>query len=253
MSYACRYTKTCRSYCTVFIGLFPAILWVGKTGQKRKPGCEKVHRLYHSSFRSSTYVLLSLFVTDSYVYIDQLCLGISILVATPGRLLDHLKHTSSFVYTNLRWIVFDEADRFCLQSSTENLALFLFLHCFIFYNRILELGFGKEIEEILDILGSRPHTSESKDGEFVRQNLLLSATLNEKVNHLANISLDNPVMIGLDDTKIKTSNKQVTLLDNAIETLQNSGKASTNAEYKLPAQLNQRYVKGRKRRHKFHA
>ncbi|KAI3805702.1 hypothetical protein L1987_28314 [Smallanthus sonchifolius] len=147
--------------------------------------------------------------------------GISILVATPGRLLDHLKHTSSFVHKNLRWIIFDEADR------------------------ILELGFGKEIEEILDILGSRAYMSESKDAEFVRQNLLLSATLNEKVNHLANISLDNPVMIGLDDTKIQPSNKQVTLLDNAIETLENSGKASItpNAEYKLPAQLNQRYVK----------
>jgi len=43
--------------------------------------------------------------SDSY-------LGISILIATPGRLLDHLKNTSSFVYTNLRWIIFDEADRY---------------------------------------------------------------------------------------------------------------------------------------------
>ncbi|KAJ0772276.1 putative RNA helicase [Helianthus annuus] len=147
--------------------------------------------------------------------------GISILIATPGRLLDHLKHTSSFVYKNLRWIIFDEADR------------------------ILELGFGKEIEEILDILGSRPHVSESKDAAFVRQNLLLSATLNEKVNRLANMSLDNPVMIGLDDTKTQPSNKQVKLLDDAIEMLENSVKASItpDAEYKLPAQLNQRYVK----------
>lgn len=38
--------------------------------------------------------------------------GISILVATPGRLLDHLKNTSSFLHTNLRWIIFDEADRY---------------------------------------------------------------------------------------------------------------------------------------------
>ncbi|KAD4180519.1 hypothetical protein E3N88_29110 [Mikania micrantha] len=144
--------------------------------------------------------------------------GISILVATPGRLLDHLKHTSSFVFKNLRWIIFDEADR------------------------ILELGFGKEIEEILDILGSRPLLSESKDAEFVRQNLLLSATLNEKVNHLANISLDNPVMIGLDDSKMQPSSKQGALFDNAIET---SAKLSvtSNAEYQFPAQLNQRYVK----------
>lgn len=41
----------------------------------------------------------------------HLLLGISILIATPGRLLDHLQHTASFVYSNLRWIVFDEADR----------------------------------------------------------------------------------------------------------------------------------------------
>lgn len=147
--------------------------------------------------------------------------GISILVATPGRLLDHLKHTSSFVHKNLRWTIFDEADR------------------------ILELGFGKEIEEILDILGSRPNMSERKDTEFARQNLLLSATLNEKVNHLAHIGLDNPVMIGLDDNKIQQPNKQVTLFDNAIEKLENSGKVTitSNGEYKLPAQLNQRYVK----------
>lgn len=35
------------------------------------------------------------------------------------------------------------------------------------------------------------------------QNLLLSTTLNEKVNHLAKLSLENPVMIGLDDKKIQ--------------------------------------------------
>ncbi|KAG4381603.1 hypothetical protein AAZX31_15G171900 [Glycine max] len=57
--------------------------------------------------------------------------GISILIATPGSLLDHLKNTTSFLYSNLRWIIFDEADR------------------------ILKLGFGKNIEEILDLLGSR--------------------------------------------------------------------------------------------------
>ena len=33
--------------------------------------------------------------------------------------------------------------------------------------------------------------------------MLLSNTLNEKVNHLAKLSLENPVMIGLDDKKIQ--------------------------------------------------
>lgn len=48
-------------------------------------------------------------------YLDLLIMlfpGVSILVATAGRLLDHLKNTESFVHKNLRWIIFDEADRY---------------------------------------------------------------------------------------------------------------------------------------------
>ncbi|OMO88618.1 hypothetical protein CCACVL1_08294 [Corchorus capsularis] len=145
--------------------------------------------------------------------------GISILIATPGRLLDHLKHTSSFVHKNLRWIIFDEADR------------------------ILELGFGKDIEEILDLLGSRTDDSAVKrtSSETQRQNLLLSATLNEKVNHLAKISLEHPIMIGLDNTKMQPDsslNRTGSLGSDEDEELDNS-----SGDYKLPSQLVQRYVK----------
>ena len=37
--------------------------------------------------------------------------GVTILVATPGRLLDHLQTTESFECSNLRWLIMDEADR----------------------------------------------------------------------------------------------------------------------------------------------
>ncbi|CAG2236220.1 DBP7 [Mytilus edulis] len=37
--------------------------------------------------------------------------GINILVATPGRLLDHLQHTDSLSMSKVRWLVLDEADR----------------------------------------------------------------------------------------------------------------------------------------------
>lgn len=154
--------------------------------------------------------------------------GISILVATPGRLLDHLKNTSSFLHTNLRWIIFDEADR------------------------ILELGYGKEIEEILDLLGSKQDESVRKENaistEFTRQNLLLSATLNEKVNNLAMMSLENPVMIGLDDKKIQLNpslQRFETIRSNMGDESEHSGKTmnSSNEDYKVPAQLIQKYVK----------
>lgn len=154
--------------------------------------------------------------------------GISILVATPGRLLDHLKNTSSFLHTNLRWIIFDEADR------------------------ILELGFGKEIEEILDLLGSRTNgptiREDAVTSEFQRQNLLLSATLNEKVNHLAQISLENPVTIGLDSKKMQPKPSLEHFGSVEFDVDDDSEKlrkiiSPSNGDYKLPAQLVQRYVK----------
>ncbi|KAI7997811.1 Dynamin-related protein 3A [Camellia lanceoleosa] len=121
-------------------------------------------------------------------------------------------------------------------------------------NKILELGFGKDIEEILDLLGSRKQKSLSEGNaisrisEFQRQNLLLSTTLNEKVNNLAKMSLENPIMIGLNDSKLQTSPSQYHLesLGSDVDNeLKHSGKliSSSNEEYKLPAQLVQRYVK----------
>ncbi|GAB2218212.1 hypothetical protein Droror1_Dr00001431 [Drosera rotundifolia] len=154
--------------------------------------------------------------------------GISILVATPGRLLDHLKNTSSFSYLNLQWIIFDEADR------------------------ILELGFGKDIEEILHILGSRNNKlsgeTSSVTSQSQRQNVLLSATLNEKVNHLAQMSLENPILIGLDDKKLPQSSppeKFGTVGPVIDDDTEDSDKIlhPGNADYNLPPQLVQRYVK----------
>lgn len=37
--------------------------------------------------------------------------GVTVLVATPGRLLDHLQNTAAFRTEELRWLVLDEADR----------------------------------------------------------------------------------------------------------------------------------------------
>jgi ATP-dependent RNA helicase DDX18/HAS1 len=59
---------------------------------------------------------------------DKLVKGVNLLVATPGRLLDHLENTKGFVYRNLRALVIDEADR------------------------ILEIGFEEEMKKIIAIL-----------------------------------------------------------------------------------------------------
>ena len=56
--------------------------------------------------------------------------GINILVATPGRLLDHLQNTKDFVYKNLQCLIIDEADR------------------------ILDVGFEEEMKKIIKLLPS---------------------------------------------------------------------------------------------------
>ena len=117
----------------------------------------------------------------------------------------------------------------------------------------MELGFGKEIEEILDLLGSRTNGPTGREhavmkiSEFQRQNLMLSATLNEKVNHLAQISLENPVTIGLGGKKpnpsLEHSGSVKSHADADSEKLDKIISPS-NGDYKLPTQLVQRYVKG---------
>ncbi|KAI7847075.1 ATP-dependent RNA helicase HAS1 [Circinella umbellata] len=97
---------------------------------------------------------------------DKLVKGVNLLIATPGRLLDHLQNTRGFVFKNLKALVIDEADR------------------------ILEIGFEEEMRQIVKIL--------PKD----RQTMLFSATQTTKVADLARISLKKgPLYINVDERK----------------------------------------------------
>lgn len=95
---------------------------------------------------------------------EKLEKGVNLIVATPGRLLDHLENTKGFVFRNLKALVIDEADR------------------------ILEIGFEEEMKKIIRILPN--------DG---RQSMLFSATQTTKVQDLARISLrPGPLHVDVD-------------------------------------------------------
>ncbi|CCJ28487.1 unnamed protein product, partial [Pneumocystis jirovecii] len=114
--------------------------------------------------------------------VEKLEKGVNLLIATPGRLLDHLQNTKGFVYKNLKALIIDEADR------------------------ILEIGFEDEMRQIIKILPS---------GIFYfvyiyiyivllenRQSMLFSATQTTKVEDLARISLrPGPLYINVDSDK----------------------------------------------------
>lgn len=117
------------------------------------------------------------------------------------------------------------------------------------------MGYGKETEQIIKLLGSRQYEEGDDDDVVVpkgaqKQTLLLSATLNEKVNHLAKLSLDDPVMIGLDNSK--TQQKQLPIEspaspdsdeDEMVIHVNKSANPSSE-DYGIPSQLVQKYVKG---------
>src|SRR4030095_12380255 len=75
-----------------------------------------------------------------------------VVVATPGRLLDHLENTKGFSLRALKYLVIDEADR------------------------LLDLDFGPILDKILKVLPGERHTS------------LFSATMSSKVESLQRAS-----------------------------------------------------------------
>ena len=88
----------------------------------------------------------------------QLKRGVDILVATPGRLLDH-QGQGNLDLSRVEILVLDEADR------------------------MLDMGFIRDIKRILALLPRK------------RQNLLFSATFSEEIKSLADNLLDAPALI----------------------------------------------------------
>ncbi|CAB9500352.1 dependent RNA helicase [Seminavis robusta] len=90
-----------------------------------------------------------------------------VIIATPGRLIDHLENTKGFHLRKLRYLVLDEADR------------------------MLSLDFEEELNKILDVIPED------------RRTLLFSATMTSKVQKLQRASLTNPVKLEV-STKFQT-------------------------------------------------
>lgn len=110
--------------------------------------------------------------------IQTLRAGIDILVATPGRLLDHvsqgtidLKHIDTFVL--------DEADR------------------------MLDMGFIKDIRRVIALLPTK------------RQNLLFSATYSDEIKKLCESILKNPAIVEVArrNTSSELVNQRVIIVD----------------------------------------
>ena len=93
-----------------------------------------------------------------------------IIIATPGRLVDHLENTKGFSLKALKYLIMDEADR------------------------ILNMDFEEEVTKILKVIPRE------------RRTLLFSATMTSKVEKLQRASLVDPVKVQV-SSKYQTVDK----------------------------------------------
>ncbi|XP_057667803.1 probable ATP-dependent RNA helicase CG8611 [Diorhabda carinulata] len=114
---------------------------------------------------------------------NRLRKGVHILVATPGRLLDHMLHTNAFKTQNVRCLVLDEADR------------------------LLDMGFKKDIVSIVEELDRAKKNSEYDPLGLLKKTLVEDNKVEEDINSekmpLANVSCKSRQTVLLSATLTK--------------------------------------------------
>ena len=95
----------------------------------------------------------------------ELRLRPDVIIATPGRFIDHMRNSASFAVDTVEILVLDEADR------------------------MLEDGFADELNEILTTLPKS------------RQTMLFSATMTSTVDRLVRVGMNRPARVMVDSQK----------------------------------------------------
>lgn len=173
--------------------------------------------------------------------------GLNILIATPGRLVDHLNHTESLDLRQVSWVVLDEGDR------------------------LMELGFEEDIKRIMEALDGYKASSRKTNPKRIQKQpvkvqglpskritILCSATLKTSVQKLGELSLKNAIRLQVGDSAVQegsarqgeTSKPTLAAADppNAsVASPEDSGLASSldsdkSRTFIAPAQLKQSYL-----------
>jgi ATP-dependent RNA helicase DDX10/DBP4 len=110
-------------------------------------------------------------VRSEQAILARLC----IIVATPGRLLQHLEQSPDLDVSNTMVLVLDEADQ------------------------LLDMGFHKSLSAIISYLPTAP----------TRQTMLFSATQTKDVARLAQLSLSDPEYVSVHDTAAEATPRRL--------------------------------------------
>lgn len=129
--------------------------------------------------------------------------GVNFLVATPGRLADHIDNTKAVNLGTVRWLILDEGDR------------------------LMDLGFEEDLKKAIDALRKIDVAKETTNGTSLttlpdrRVTVLCSATMKMNVQKLGEMSLADAAYLSADNEERK---------------------ADEDVAHKAPAQLHQSHV-----------
>ncbi|KAH7328236.1 putative ATP-dependent RNA helicase DBP7 [Stachybotrys elegans] len=129
--------------------------------------------------------------------------GVNFLVATPGRLADHIDNTKALNMGTVRWLILDEGDR------------------------LMDLGFEEDLKKAIDALRKVPVAKTTEDGTSLgslpdrRVTILCSATMKMNVQKLGEMSLADATFLAAEKGEDMPTEDLV---------------------HKAPAQLHQSYI-----------
>ncbi|KAG6200654.1 ATP-dependent RNA helicase dbp7 [Claviceps purpurea] len=129
--------------------------------------------------------------------------GVNFLIATPGRLADHIDNTKALSLGTVRWLILDEGDR------------------------LMDLGFEEDLKKTIDTLKQIPVVKTTENATSLadlperRVTVLCSATMKMNVQKLGEMSLADATFLAADKGEDEKMNQDVV--------------------HKAPAQLHQTY------------
>ena len=134
---------------------------------------EKLFFPFKRKFYNKMQNLISLYLSgglDLKAQEAALRLGLDVVIATPGRLIDHLKNAPGFTLHGIEVLVLDEADKMLGET------------------------FEDEMKEIIGMCSKN------------RQTMLFSATMTDEIEELAKLSLDKPVKLFINESTQTAAN-----------------------------------------------
>ena len=175
---------------------------------------------------------------------DRIRRGLNVLIATPGRLCDHLDTTMALDLSKIEYLVFDEADRMLDLDFEKKINFIIFkIHSArkkaLAEPEIPKFKLDENGEPIEDPAVPSGHPTLSK--RLDPQTILISATLTNGIKEIARrLNIDDAIHIDATENKSKATNKTDKLDD--IQVNKNNSDVQEDEKIALPAGLSQYYM-----------